>query len=251
MFTFNVILFAAVFQSKIVAQTPDQLMTEANKNYQDQQYERAIEAYQKILSQGFESSSLYYNLGNAYFRSGKIGFAILNYERGLKLSPSDDDLSFNLKIANSRTYDKISELPKLFIVKWWELLITSFSLTGWSVILIVVYFVFLTGLGLFFLSRRAKLQRLALMISSISLAMLIIAVVILVSRYNYEATTNHGILTAELYSVKASPDSRSSDAFVIHEGIKFVVEDQVNDWFKIRLVDGKIGWIQKNVFGQI
>lgn len=237
--------------SKSFAQAPDDLMKLANNFYQEQQYDQAVISYNKILSQGFESASLYCNLGNSYFKTGNLGLAILNYEKGLKLSPGDEDLIYNLKIANARTVDKITELPKLFIVQWWELLITSFSLTGWSIITIILFWIFLAGISLFILSRRAKIQRVSLMISSVTLAVLILVVVILISRYNHEAVTDYGILTEEVYSVKVAPDYKSNDLFVIHEGIKFIVDDHVNEWYKIRLADGKVGWIPESVFGKI
>lgn len=235
----------------LFAQSPDDLIKEGNRLYQEQKYVEAISTYTKILSQGYESSSLYYNLGNAYFKAGNLGNAILNYEKGLKLSPGDDDISYNLRIANARTVDKISELPKLFIVEWWNLLITSFSTSGWALITVLIFWILLGSIGLFYFAKRAKIQRISLMVGSLSLAIFIIVVVILISRYNHEAVTNYGILTEEIYSVKGAPDFKSSDIFVIHEGIKFTVEDHVNEWYKIRLADGKVGWIPKNVFGLI
>ncbi len=233
------------------AQSPEELMLQGNKFYQAGQFEAAIGAYRKILSQGYESYALYYNLGNAYFKSNKLGYAILSYEKGLKLSPGDDDLTYNLRIANARTVDKITELPKIFILQWWDVLITTFSVTGWALIVILLYLVFLTSIGLYLLSGKIRIQRLVFLTGSSALAILIISIVILISRYNHEAAADHGVLTEQAYSVKVSPDIKSNDAFVIHEGIKFIVEDHVNDWFKIRMVDGKVGWIQKSAFGQI
>lgn len=233
------------------AQTPDELMNQGNKFYQDGNYELAVESYHKILSQGFESPALYYNLGNAYFKLDKPGYSILNYERGLKLSPGDEDLSYNLKITYARTADKITELPKLFIVQWWDLLVTTFSVTGWSVIAIIVYCLFLASIGFYLLSRNFNLQRISFMTGSVSLAVMIITFVIMIARYEHQASADYGVLLAPIYSVKVSPDEKSSDTFVIHEGIKFTIEDHVNGWAKIRLVDGKVGWVFKNSFGQI
>ena len=238
-----------ISNGSLFAQTPEELMQQGNKFYQTGQYETAIEAYQKILSQGYESDALYYNLGNAYFKTSKLGYAILNYEKGLKLSPGDEDLAYNLKIANARTVDKITELPKLFILQWWDVLITTFSVPGWSLIVIALYLIFLASIGLYLLSGSIKIQKLSFLFGSSSLAVLIISVVI--SRYDHEATTNYGILLEPAYSVKIAPDIKSNDAFVIHEGIKFTVEDHLSNWYKIRMVDGKVGWIQKDSFGQI
>lgn len=245
------IIFLLLCGYNLYAQSSEEIMLQGNKFYQAGQFEQAIETYQNILSQGFESAALYYNLGNAYFKAGRLGYAILSYEKGLKLAPGDEDLQYNLKIANARTADKLTGVPKLFIVQWWEVLLTSFSVTGWSIITIFIYLIFLSSIGLYLLSRKINIQKTAFMIGSISLSVLIISAFVLFSRYNHEATTNYGILLNSVYSVKVSPDERSNDAFVIHEGIKFTLEDHVNDWIKIRLVDGKIGWVQKNAIGQI
>ncbi len=244
-------LLIILFTYTLFAQSPDELMKSGNQYYHNGQYDAAIQTYQKILSQGFESGPLYYNLGNAYFKSGKLGWAIYNYEKGLKLDPNDDDLAYNLKIANSRTFDKIQELPKLFIVSWWEGLITAFSVTGWSIIVIIFYLALIGSVATYLLVRRSFFQRIAFMSGSISLAVLLLTLVFLFARVGREASTNYGILLSPTYSVKISPDSKSSDAFIIHEGIKFSLEDNVNDWVKIRLADGKVGWIQRDALGQI
>jgi len=245
------ILVVLFMTTNLLAQTPDELMKSANKFYQQGNYELAIQSYQKILGQGFESGALYYNLGNAYFKTGKLGYAIYSYEKGLKIEPNDEDLAYNLKIANSRTVDKIAQLPKLFIVSWWEGLVTSLNVSGWSFVVMIVFWILLASIAIYFFSRRSNLQKISFLSSSISLSVLIIAAVILFARVNREAATDYGILLEPTYSVKVSPDIKSNDAFIIHEGIKFSIEDHVNDWSKIRLIDGKIGWIQKTVFGQI
>ena len=245
------LLMIGFYTGNCFAQSPDDLMKKGNKLYQEGQYENAVETYHKIISQGFESAALYYNLGNAYFKAGQLGYSIYNYEKGLKLSPGDEDLAYNLKIANTRTVDKITELPKLFIVQWWEVLVTSLSVMGWSVVVIVLFWIFLASIGLYLLNKKFQIQKLAFVIGSTSLAVLIISIIILISRYSHEASSNYGILVEQIYTVKLGPDEKSNDAFVIHEGIKFVVEDHVNDWYKIRLVDGKVGWINGNSFKQI
>jgi tetratricopeptide (TPR) repeat protein len=240
-----------LFAVDTLAQLPDELMKSANNFYQSENYQLSIESYQKILGQGFESGALYFNLGNAYFKSGKLGYAIYCYEKGLKLEPNDEDLSYNLRIAQTRTFDKITELPKLFIIAWWEGLVTSLSISAWSFIVILIFWILLISIAVYYFSRNPNFQRISFLSSSISLAVLIVVVVLLFARVNREAATNYGILLQQTYSVKVSPDVKGSDAFIIHEGIKFSIEDHVNDWVKIRLVDGKIGWIQKNVMGQI
>ncbi len=250
---FVVILFSLFIISglKILAQSPEHFMQIANRYYQEKNYQEAINTYQKILSQGYESSALYYNLGNSYFRLGKLGYAILNYERALKLSPGDDDILYNLRIANARTVDRIIELPKLFIVKWWEILLTSLTLNNWSLLTILFYMLLLISISIYLYTKNITLQRYAFNSGIISLIIFVILIIILISRFNYEKSTNYGILLESVYSAKVAPDENSNDVFIIHEGVKFIIEDKVNDWSKIRLADGKIGWIQNKVFEKI
>ena len=249
--TFLMFALISILSLKTFAQSPDELIKQGNKYFQEGNFDNAVEVYEKILKQGFESPALYYNLGNSYFKSGKLGYAVLNYEKGLKLSPGDEDLSYNLRIANARTIDKITEVPQIFIVQWWNVLITSLSASGWSFIVILIYLVFMTSIGLYLLSKKYRIQKIAFLLGSTSLSILIIAAVILFSRYNHEATSSYGILLEQNYTVKVSPDEKSNDAFVIHEGIKFLLDDKVGEWYKVRLVDGKIGWIHENTFGKI
>jgi len=247
----SIVFLVTVFSLNLLAQTPDELMQRANKYYQNNQFEQAIDSYKEILSGGYESGALYYNLGNSYFKTNKLGYSIYCYEKGLKLSPNDEDLLYNLRISNSRTVDKIIELPKLFIISWWEGIVTSLSISSWSVLTLIIFWIFLLSIAGYLFIRKIQIQRAAFFIGSFSLASLIVVSILLFARIGRDASTNFGILQTQIYSAKVTPDSKSNDAFVIHEGIKFVIEDNVNDWAKIRLADGKIGWIQKDVFGQI
>ncbi|MEJ5352218.1 MAG: BatD family protein [Melioribacteraceae bacterium] len=250
---FSIIVFVMILMisNNLYPQSPEQLMNLGNKYYQEQKYEDAVQTYQKIVAQGYESAALYYNIGNSYFRLGKLGYAILYYEKALKLAPGDEDISYNLKVANARTVDRITELPKLFIVQWWEILITSLSLNGWALITVIFYLLLLTSIAFYFLSRKINLQRIAFNVGIISIIFFFVSMIILIARYNHEKSTNYGILLEPAYSVKVAPDEKSNDAFLIHEGIKFVVEDNVNNWSKIRLSDGKVGWIPDDKFGRI
>ncbi len=100
---------------------------QGNEYYQQKHYDKAVETYEKLVQSGYEGTSLYYNLGNAYYRTGKVGYAILYYEKALKLSPGDDDIIHNLNIANLKIIDKVESLPEFFLFQWWEGLLAFFS----------------------------------------------------------------------------------------------------------------------------
>lgn len=224
----------------------EQLMADGNKYYQNKEYDRAVEAYREIVNAGFEGTSLYYNLGDAYYRQGKLGYAILYYEKALRLSPGNSDVLYNLKIANARTVDKIESLPQFFLFQWWESLLAVFTVTGWTYISYAFYALILLSIGLYFFAKRPGLQRTAVYSGFVSIVLLILTVSLLAVKLNREANVRSAIVVAQAATVKLSPDQTSNDAFIIHEGLKVRELNDVGNWIEIRLQDGKEGWIEKN-----
>ncbi|MFH1196181.1 MAG: tetratricopeptide repeat protein [bacterium] len=248
---FLLILLTAGFFNNACAADPETLIKKGNEYYQNKQYSDAIEAYEQILNEGYIGASLYYNLGNAYFRAGKLGRAVLNYERALRLEPNDDDIEYNLAIARSRTVDRIKEVPQIFLVEWWVTLVTAFTPSGWAFIVILFYLLLLFYVGFYYLTKKLNLKRWAFIAGSINLGILLLTVIILIASINREKSTDFGILIESIITTKLSPDSKSNDAFVIHEGVKFAIEDRVNEWTRIRLTDGKVGWLPDKSFEKI
>lgn len=241
---FIILLF--MFVNSVFADQAESLMNEANQLYQNKQYEEAIIKYSAILENDYESAALYYNLGNSYYRSTQIGLAILNYERGLKLDPSNEDLLHNLSIVKARAVDRIKEVPKLFIVEWWELLISSLSTTMWQLVVLLFYLLVLGSITLYFFTKSGTTQRLTIFSALIGLAGAIFFSIILLADVQREISTDYGILIANTISAKQSPNESSNDLFVIHEGLKIAVQEEFGEWYKIKLSDGKVGWLPKN-----
>ncbi len=233
------------------ASEQEDLMKQGNQFYQNKQYENAIDDYQKVINLGFESTSLYYNLGNAYYRDGKIGLAILYYEKALRLSPGDDDVIHNLTIANTKTVDKIDTLPKFFLFQWWESLLALFTIKGWTNLVYIFYLLLLASIGTYFFAKKSSLQRYSFFSGLISALFLIVTSIFLIINLNRELNVKNAIVINATATVKLSPDPSSNDAFIVHEGLKVTELDKVENWIKIRLQDGKEGWIQQNEIGTI
>ncbi|MEI7811159.1 MAG: tetratricopeptide repeat protein [Ignavibacteria bacterium] len=244
-------LLILFFVSFGFASEADDFMKKGNALYQSGNYGQAIEAYQKLVNNGYVGKSLFYNLGNAYFRAGRTGFAILNYEKALKLAPNEEDIIYNLKIANARTVDKIEVLPKIFFVRWWDGLVNAFTVNGWTVFMFVVYLITLLTIGLYFLSGSAMLQKLSVVLGLFMIIILICTTALLAIKYNNDANCKSGIVVENSAVAKLSPDMKSGDAFVIHEGLKVDFEDEFSGWVKIKLADGKEGWVVKSDLGSI
>jgi tetratricopeptide (TPR) repeat protein len=220
-------------------------MQTANELYKNNQYQLAIDEYNKLISQGYEGASLYYNLGNAHYRLGNVGFAILYYEKALKLSPSDEDAKHNLAIAKLNIKDKVDELPQFFIFNIWEGLLASFSVSGWTMIVYIIFILLLLAVIGYFFSRSVTQQRISFFVGVGFLVLLFSSISLLAVKMNKEFNIKNGVIVENVVTVKSSPDSSSKDEFVIHEGLKVRLEDKVDEWVKIRLADGKIGWIKE------
>lgn len=238
------VLFFAAFP--LIADEAPQTFEEGNRLYLQAKYAEAIAQYEKVVERGDESGELYFNLGNAYYKSGKIQKAILNYERAKQLLPGDEDIQFNLQLANLQVTDKIDAVPKLFIYRWFDSLITMFSLTtmGW-----IVYIFFLLTLAAFayFLYAPTYLQKRVSMFVGFVFSMALILTMIGFGVQSYkESNTEFAIVMSDAANIKSAPDSKGNDLFVLHKGLKLQVLDSVNHWRKIRLADGKVGWIPEN-----
>jgi tetratricopeptide (TPR) repeat protein len=216
---------------------------EANRLYLEQKYDAAISRYESVIKNGFESGEIYFNLGNAYFKAGKIQNAILNYERAKRIMPNDDDVNFNLQLANIQLVDKVETIPELFIYRWAESLLTMFSL---ETMIWMIYSLFLAVLGsfsLFLFSRTYERKRYSLMSGMILSFFLLLGIANFLIQSYRESNSEFAIVMTDVANIKSAPDSKGNDLFVIHRGIKVQVLDSVNKWRKVRLADGKVGWI--------
>jgi len=241
-----VILFILLSAGAASANQLDELMQKGGDYYRNGEYDKAIETYEKIMNDGYEGTALYYNLANSYYRIGKLGYAILNYERALKLSPSDEDVKHNLAFANLSTIDRIQPLPEFFIFDIWEAILGMFSVNGWSYLAYFLYIILLLFAAYYFFVKTIFQQKVILFSGLGVLVILALTVSLLVVKVNRETTEKSGVIVIHSVTVKTSPDIKSTDTFIIHEGLKVKVEDKLDDWVKIRLADGKVGWMQKS-----
>jgi len=227
------------------AQTATDEFERGNTYYREGQFERAVDAYERILSQGVTSPALYFNLGNAYYRTGKNALAILAYERALHLEPNDPDIKHNLDLANLKTVDRIEPLPELFFIEWLRNL-SAFVPPGTTALLFVVCWILLFGTltVLNLLTQPSTPLRALRGVAMGSFLLLIPLGVLLMMQAIESRSHNDAIVTAAVVTAKTSPDTQSVDAFVAHEGLKVKLSDSVGEWVKITLADGKVGWVR-------
>ncbi|WOC41087.1 SH3 domain-containing protein [Polaribacter sp. HL-MS24] len=238
------ILFLLVCISHFAfAQTSEELFATGNTFYKEGDIEKALESYLKIEDQGRISSELFFNLGNCYYKLNKVGATIYNYERALQLDPLNQDAANNLVFAKRLTIDRIEELPKSIFEKLNEKYLQKISYNQWAIVSCV--FSLLTALFFlfFYFSYSSSKKRFFFVTSILCILFFFTSLAITYHQYNYAKDSIYGIVFTEKTTVKNEPTSNSEEVFTLHEGTKVKVLDTVDDWKKIKLVDGKIGWI--------
>ncbi len=235
-----ILLFVSSFLS---AQNVEKLFQEANDMYKVGKYEEAIALYEKIETNDVISSELYYNLGNCYYKLNNIAATIYNYEKALLIDPLNEDAANNLIFAQRLTIDNIEALPKSVFQKFDENYIKKLSYNNWAIAAVVFSMLGSLLFLLFYFSYTPSKKRLFFTGSILSIILLIISVSLSYKEYAYSKSNIDAIVFAEKTEVKNSPTFNSEDVFTLHEGTKVKVLDSVDNWKKIKLADGKIGWI--------
>ena len=217
---------------------------EADSAYIRGQYQQAISGYEELLKQG-ASSDLYYNLGNAYYRTENISEAVLNYERALLLSPGDRDIRFNLQIARSKTFDKIVPESEMFFVTWYRSLVSMMSVDGWARTALVALALTIILLLVYLFSEKIWLRKTGFF-GGVALLVLFMVANIFAWQQKQELLHRKGaIIFAPAVTVKSTPAANGTDLFILHEGTKVDITDgSMKDWKEIRIADGKEGWIE-------
>ena len=217
---------------------------EADSAYVRGQYQQAINDYEELLKQG-ASADLYYNLGNAYFRTENIPEAVLNYERALLLSPGDRDIRFNLQIARSKTFDKIVPESEMFFVTWYRSLVSMMSVDGWARTALVALALTIILLLVYLFSEKIWLRKTGFF-GGVALLVLFVVANIFAWQQKQELLHRKGaIIFAPAVTVKSTPAANGTDLFILHEGTKVDITDgSMKDWKEIRIADGKEGWIE-------
>lgn len=241
--TLLVLLFTFSFSFLTVAGSDlEKKFVEGNSFYSKGEYSQALSVYKGIERSGLHSAELYFNIGNAYFQLDSLAPAILYFERAKKLNPTDEDILFNLDIANQKTVDRIDKLPVLFIKDWWQRFTSFLSLEGWSFLTIVFCWITFLSAAIFIISKTRIFRISFFTIGSITLLGTIVLLVISVSVNNRMNNEKDGIIFSPTITIKSAPAS-GKDLFVLHEGTKVKILDKADGWVKIRIGNGNVGWL--------
>ena len=238
------ILVLFLLSFTIQAQMFQTELYQAEQLYNQSKYDSAALLYQNIIDGGYQSPELYYNLGNTYYKLEEIPTAILYYEKALKLDPNDENIVHNLKLCNTMIPDRIEEVPRLFFIRWYQGLYNYFPIDTWAYIGLVLFSLAAVFMLFYFLSSKTLLRKLGFWLAVIFIFFTAFSFFLTTQKYSSFKQHSEAIIFTPSITVKSSPAENSVDLFVIHEGTKVVILDQVGVWRKIKIQNGSIGWIE-------
>jgi tetratricopeptide (TPR) repeat protein len=220
----------------------ESLFQQGVQAFQNGNYADAIAHFENAAKQGQVSASLYYNLGNAYYKTDEIGRAMLNYERARRLAPNDADIDFNLQVAQLRVVDKIAFPETDYLSKVFRSFKNMLTLPQWTLVAIILY-VLLAALLIIRLLVKNTLSLIARHAVLPVLIVLIVASFFLGLRIHEDMTIKEAIILEKTVAVLSGPLADATEVFALHEGVKVRIMDRSGEYVRIRLSDGKDGWV--------
>ena len=233
------------------AETPEQLWDRANTAYVNGDFHAATTSYEEILARGLSSVKLYYNLGNSCFKEGRLGEAILYYRRALRMAPGNDDIRYNLEVAESRTKDNIEQIPEFFLTQWLRSVRHMMSCTAWSLLSLVAL---VCALGLFLvylLARRLSWRKGGFYGTMVAVLLFIVTTSFAMGERREMLDRTQAVVMSLSTAVKSSPDRSATDLFVLHEGTLVEITGRLEGWCEITIADGKKGWLEEKTIETI
>jgi len=240
------ILFILFFAQVLGASAQNEaLFDNATVSYNEGNYEKAVENYLEILENGQHSAELYFNLGNCYYKLNQIAPSIYYYEKALLLKPNDPEIKNNLLYAQNMTLDAIEHMPETGLDKIKKSITGFLSFDQWAKTAVAFMILFVLLYIAFYFFRYSSRKRIAFIASIVALMISIISVFFAFIQYSEFNDNQPGIVFSEEIAIRSEPNNRSQEIFTLHEGAKVNVLEELNGYQKIKIADGKIGWLPK------
>ena len=225
------------------SESVESLKQKADDAYSKGKYQDAIAAYEAALQKG-KSANLYYNLGNAYYRTDNITRAIVNYEKARLLAPGDKDIVHNLDVARSKTIDNIQPGEKIFFKVWFEDIKTSMGIDTWATISLISLVAALILFLVYLFVKQMAIRKAAFYLSVCLVIFFIFGNVFASQLKDFATKPSGAIIVSPSVTAKKTPTDQGADVCILHEGTRVeITDDALKGWFGIRLADGREGWI--------
>jgi hypothetical protein len=232
--------------SSVCAQEPTKLFDSAVGAYQRGHFDTATVGFLQLAQRGIDDERVWYNLGNAHFKSGRIGAALVSYQRGLRLAPRDPDLLANYAYVRLFTADKIEPVGEFFLERWWWRLADNISLSESRILT-----AFLLWIAALLTSRHlwpGLARRVGVVTVLAAWTIWLTATGLSATCYVRDVVTRRGAVVAVKTDVRGGPGSEYALQFVAHDGLQGSIERTESGWHLVRFPNGLKGWIAASGF---
>ena len=239
-------ILIAVSMVSVAMERSDSLWNVGVECYAGEDYEGALRSFKALEEAGYVSPQLYYNIGNTYYKmSGYIAYSILYYERALKLDPSYKDAQSNLEFVHQFTLDKIETVPEFVLVTWFKSFRSILSSNGWAYVSLASFVIMVRRLLVFRFGRSMVLRKISFAFAILIATFILLSILFSFGLMGEMESQDGAIVVNPVSSVRSSPNTSGTSLFIIHEGTKVIVMEELGQWNKVELSDGRQGWILK------
>lgn len=226
------------------------LFEKGAESYKAGDYETALTFFKEAeeRSTGF---AVNYNLGNTYFKLNNIKESILYYERALKFRPANEDVIYNLRLANDLIVDRIENLPKSKLNRWWRDFRFGMGPDGWGSIAIVLAFLSALLILLYTLRLKSGIRRFGFYSGVVAIVLMVLSISLAQSAKNFRVENISGVIFADKVDVKSEPRDESTNILVLHAGTKVHIIDEDGEWYEIKIASGDRGWLKSETVEEI
>jgi len=245
---YAVILLVMLIAAAIAYGSNQSDFEKGNDLYTKGEYAKAAEVYQKILQSGYHSSELYYNLGNACFRQGQLGMAILYYTRAEQLDPRDDDIRANLLFARQFAVDKVEITEETILLDYINRFFSYFSLNEITWLTVLFYILSAAAILVHYIYRRIYIPGAVI---TVLLGIFAIAAVFTAVKLNRDVLTHTGVVINQQAEVRNGPGDDFKSQFTAHAGLTFKIEREEDGYYLVNLENRVKGWIAKSSVAEI
>lgn len=236
-FTFSVLAFLANAQN--------QDLQIANEKFRQEDYQTASELYEQLIAEGYQSKALFYNLGNAYYRLGKMGESVLNYERALLLAPKDKEIQENLAFVKGQLKDEIIALDVFPLIAFWKNMRNSFSAGAWTFLALFLFWLGIAGFIIWILAPKRKHRIKGFYLGGVALALCVLPLLLAIGRKQELKNPQKAVVLSDGLNLHATPSEGSETLYVLFEGATINTLESAGNWEKVSLANGYQGWVQK------
>lgn len=223
---------------------PIKLSNLAESYYMKGDYNTSFHLYDSLIHLGFSSRDLYFNAANAAYKSGKKGWSVYYYEKALREDSKDQQIKKNLSLVSSTLQDEIEPVSEIFFITLWKSSLVWLPIDIAAKVSIVLIWLAAFSFAFYLLFKSESSKRLGLIMAVFFLMLAGTFETHAALHKKWHNANLECIIMPTEVSIYSSPDLISNVLFKLHEGTKILASDKVNNWYYIKVQDGREGWIK-------